>query len=488
VRALRPVGVRTHLLAAMTVLALASVAISAVIINHAVDRELADFSRRDLRFSASNAAELAESAYLEAGGWSQRPVRALRTIARARGDAVVVLGSDGRPVVGSPASAKDWADGERAAVVVHGRRVGTVIASHPRDGGVASAAKRLDRHLQGRMSGLLLTAGMFAGALALMLALLIALPVVRPLQRLTEAARRMGAGEIETRATGSGGGREMTRLAETMDRLASALRRQDELRRATAADVSHELRGALSGVLARVEALRHGLVADEQAALVRIETDAHRVRRLVDDVGRFAEAQRPALLVHKRPTDLDGIVHACVAGYADRCRALSITLTHRVGHARVEGDPERLAQVVDNLLSNALRYTDPGGRIAVTLAARGDEAVIEVADSGIGIAPEHVARIFDRFWRSPEARARAGEGSGVGLALLADLVRAHNGRVAVASEPGRGTAFSVFLPLAGAPAAPARRSAPTAVPELWRRRGDLAAGSIGAQPGVPLAG
>jgi len=480
------IGVRMHLLVAMIVLALASVVISAVVINHAVDSELADFSRRDLQFSAANAAELAASAYLEEGRWAARPVHALQTIARARGDAVVVLGADGRPVIGAPLSAGGWAVGEHAPVIVHGQRVGTVIASHPRDGGVTSAAKRLDRHLQGRMSGLLLTAGLFAGALALMLALIIALQFVRPLRRLTEAARRMGAGEIETRATGSGGGREMARLAETMDRLAAALRRQDELRRSTAADVSHELRGALSGVVGRVEALRHGLVEDEQAALLQIETDAHRVRRLVDDVGRFAEAQRPGLLVRKRPIDLDAIVHSCVAGYHDRCRALSIELTRRVSPARVVGDPERLAQVVDNLLSNAIRYTDPGGGVAVTLEERGAEAVIEVSDSGIGIAPEHVSRIFDRFWRSPEARARAAEGSGVGLALLSDLVRAHSGRVAVASEPGRGTTFSVFLPSAAPPATAARRATPVGVPDLWRRRGELT--PAGTQRDAPLAG
>jgi two-component system sensor histidine kinase BaeS len=486
VRPWRLLGVRAHLLAAMTLLALASVGISAAILNRAVDSELRDFSQRDLRSSASNAAEMAAIAYLEADGWSERPVRALRTVARARGEAVVVLGADGRPVVGSPASAAQWAEGERASILVRGRPVGTVIASHPRPGGVDSAAKRLDHHLQGRMNGLLLEAGMLAGAVALMLALLIALQVARPLHRLTEVARRMGAGEIETRATGSGGGREMTRLAQTMDRLAAALRRQDELRRATAADVTHELRGALVGINARVEALRHGLVDDEQAALAQIDGDAHRVRRLVDDVDRLAEAQRSGLLVRKRPIDLDAIVHATVAGYADRCRALSIALTHRVAAARVVGDPERLAQVLDNLLSNALRYTDPGGRVAVNLDVRGEDAVIEVADSGIGIAPEHVGRIFDRFWRSPEARARVAEGSGVGLALLSELVRVHDGRIAVSSAPGRGTTFSVVLPLSEPPAAPPRRSAPGAVPEMWRRRAELTA--AGAQPDVPFAG
>jgi len=480
----RPLGVRVHLVAAMMLIALASVVVAAVIINRAVDTELRDFAQRDLRFSATNAADMAASAYLEAGGWSERPVIALREIAEGRGDEVVVLGGDGRPVVGSPASATDWAAGERAPIVVEGRQVGTVIAHPARTGGVDSAAERLDRHLQDRMNGLLVEAGIVAGALALALALLIALYLARPLQRLTEVARRLGAGEMETRATGLGGGREVSRLAQTIDRLSLALRHQDELRRATVDDVTHELRGALTGVFSRVEALRHGLVADPDVTLAQIQGDAHRVRRLVDDVDRLAEAQRPGLLVRKRPIDLDTIVLACVAGYADRCRALSIELSHDVAPARVVGDPERLAQVVDNLLSNALRYTDAGGQVEVSLAVRDGEAVVEVADSGIGIEPGQLERIFDRFWRSPEARARTADGSGVGLALVSDLVRVHDGRVAVASEPGRGTRLSVALPLHLHFATLSRRPAGTAVPERWRRRGDVGA----PRPDAPVAG
>jgi two-component system sensor histidine kinase BaeS len=441
-----PFGVRVHLVAAMTVLAIASVLLSAVLVNRAVDSELRDFSQRDLRFSATNAAEMAASAYLEAGGWSERPVAALRTVARSRGDDVVVLGADGRPVVGSRASATGWSEGERASVIVRGRPVGTVIAGHARRGGVENAAQRLDHRLQARMSGLLLEAGLLAGGLAVLIGLLLALYLARPLQRLTEVARRIGAGEIETRATGAGGGREIARLALTLDRLAAALRRQDDVRRATADDVTHELRGALTGVFARVEAVRHGLVDDQDTALAQIQGDAHRVRRLIDDVAQLAEAQRSGLLIRKRTTDLDAIVHACVAGYTGRCRALSIELTHRIAPVRTIGDPERLAQVVDNLLSNALRYTDPGGTIAVRLEVRDGRAVVEVADTGIGIAPRDLDRVFDRFWRSADARARTADGSGVGLALVSDLVSAHDGRVTVASEPGRGTTFTVALP------------------------------------------
>jgi two-component system sensor histidine kinase BaeS len=474
VRARRPLGVRAHLLGAMVLLALASVAMTAMLVNRAVDSELGDFSRRDLRITAGNAADTAAAVYLEDRGWAERSVLAMRTVLRAHGEAIVVLGANGRPVPGSPSLTA--AGGQRATVLVHGHGVGTVIATPLRAAGVATPAQRLDRQLGRRMHGLLATAGIVAGSLALLLALLVALHVARPLQRLTEVARRIGAGEIETRATGSGGGREMTRLAHTMDRLAAALRRQDELRRATASDVTHELRGALVGVFARVEALRSGLVDDDHAVLHALDGDVRRLHRLVDDVDRLAEAQRPALLVSKRPIDLDEIVLASVARYADRCAACSVVVRERVARARVDGDPERLGQVVDNLLSNALRYTGEGGRIAVTLEARGADAVIEISDTGIGIAPEHLARIFDRFWRAPEARVAAAGGSGVGLALVAHLVRAHDGRVEVSSRPGHGSVFSVFVPLSHRRLATApvyRRGPAPAVPEPWHARGEI---------------
>src|SRR6185312_28460 len=201
----------------------------------------------------------------------------------------------------------------------------------------------------------------------------------------------------------------------------------------------------------------------------------------------------PALFLEKGPLALDDLVRERVSAHAEQFRARSIALTHAVAPARVVGDPERLGQAVDNLLSNALRYTDPGGRVTVTLDARGSEATVTVADTGVGIAPEYLGRVFDRFWRAPGARARAAEGSGVGLALVSELVRAHGGTVEVSSPPGDGTSFQVRLPLAGEPAnvAPAKprgilvdaisrgRDAVADVPGVPRGDVNTAAGAAG---------
>lgn len=434
---------RAHLVGAMIAVAVTGVAVTGLLVTRTVDAELAASSRRDLRLSALSTAQTAAAVYVEAGGWTPRSIRALHTVARSRGDAIVVLGANGRAVAGS--RARVTPGGVRAAVVVRGERVGTVVATHGDRVGV------VDRQLTEQIDTLLVRAALLAGALALLVALGVGLRMARPLQRLTDVAGRMEAGELESPSVGAGGSREMRKLARTMDRLAAALRRQDEVRRATAADVSHELRGALVGVFTRIDALQEGLVEDERTTFAQLERDARRLRRLVCDVHRLTEAQRPALFLDTVPIALDDLVRDRVAAHEDQFRARSIALACATAPARVVGDPERLAQVLDNLLSNALRYTDPGGRVVVRLDARGGDAVIAVADSGIGIAPEYLARVFDRFWRAPGSRARAAEGSGVGLAVVSELVRAHGGTVEVSSRPGDGTSFWVRLPRADGP-------------------------------------
>ncbi len=124
-----------------------------------------------------------------------------------------------------------------------------------------------------------------------------------------------------------------------------------------------------------------------------------------------------------------------------------ITLTAELESVICEIDPDSFRHVIDNLLSNALRYTDNGGKVNVSLCARGNEAVIEVADTGIGIAPEDLPNIFERFWRADESRARVTGGSGVGLAIVKASVEAHGGKIAVKSAKGEGTCFTVTLPI-----------------------------------------
>jgi len=445
----RPPALRTQVGVALVGLALASVALAGLLVQGAADRELRDFGRRDLQQTADRLAASARFAYVDADGWSPRRVRELALAERAEEHAVVVLDAHRRAVPGS--SARIPGAHRRAAVVVDGRRVGTVVVGHA-DGGLllvgrGRASRRLQAELEQATGARLLQSAAVAAALALLLAIGVVVRVTAPLQRVTAAARRMAHGELETRAGGAGGSRETRDLADTLDRLAAALRCQEELRRATAADVAHELRGALCGIVGRVEALQDGLI-DRDTMLDRVAAEARRLDRLVDDVRLLADAQRPGLLVHTRPVALDAIAAERLAAHAERFRRRGITLDGRLVPTHADGDPDRLAQVLDNLLTNALRYTDPGGAVSVAAEPRDGRAVLEVTDTGIGIAPEHLGRIFDRFWRGPDARGRAAEGSGVGLALVRDLVLAQRGGIDVASRRALGSTFTVELPLA----------------------------------------
>ena len=434
----RPLGMRVQLAAAMVALAVLSVAVAGLLIHRAADREVADFGRRDLQQTANRLAVEAGIRYREAGAWTARVVSDLITPETAEDHVVVLRDATGGELPGSARNIQP--DSRSAAVTVDGRRVGMVVVGHPGGGFLlvgGPAGQRLDAQLTGELDQRLLESAVVAAAVALLLGLLVAFRVTAPLERVTAVARRMVHGEIETRE-----------LAQTLDRLAAALRRQDELRRATGADVAHELRNAMVGVMGRLEALQDGVVQDEQATIARALRDARRVHRLVDDVVLLSEAQRPSVLVRTQPVGFDEIVSEQTAAHVDDFADRGIELTGSLTPALVDGDPGRLTQIVENLLSNAHRYTDPGGRVDVRLEIRREYAVLQVADTGIGIDPEMLGRVFDRFWRAPEARERVAEGSGVGLALVRDLVLAQEGRVDVQSRPGHGSTFSVSIPLA----------------------------------------
>ena len=278
---------------------------------------------------------------------------------------------------------------------------------------------------------------MLAGGLALVAAALVALPLARPLRRLTDGARRMEQGELDTRVDPAGGA-EMEQLAQALNRLAATLQREDELRREATEDLAHELRTPLTGIVSRIEAAQDGVLADEAANLEAMHAEALRLRQLTEDLDRLAEAQQPALLTARAPVDLAAVAAARADARAAAFSEKAIVLTRELSPAAVAGDESRLGQVVDNLLSNALRYSDPGGRVTVRTYAEGAYTVLQVADAGIGLAGDELAHVFERFWRSDESRARSRGGAGIGLAIVHELVRAHDATSTSPRGPARG--------------------------------------------------
>jgi signal transduction histidine kinase len=302
-----------------------------------------------------------------------------------------------------------------------------------------------DRQLRDRLNTLHTIAALVALAAGLIAALLLAAPLARPLRQLTEAARAIERGDLDVRVNPAGAP-EMATLARAFNRLAETLEREEQIRRAAAADVAHELRTPLAGIVSRIEAAQDGVLPDRGANLEAMHAEALRLAQLVDDLGKLADAEQPGLLVDKRLLDLAALVAERAGAQQDFFHAKGVQLDERLAPAQAYGDERRIGQIVDNLLSNALRYTEPGGSVRVQVAQHDRESTMEVSDSGIGIAGEELPHIFERFWRGERSRARKTGGAGIGLAIVRELVRAHDGRIDVHSKPGEGSRFTVTLP------------------------------------------
>jgi two-component system sensor histidine kinase BaeS len=439
---LRSLGLVPRLALAMGVVALLSVGIATVIVNRGADGRLEEFARDRLRASAMHGAELAAEFHRRDGGWSAAVTAELEHIARAGEVELELRDRDGRRVPGSP-RVPPGPDAESAPVEMDGRRVGRVLVAPKR----ALLLPR-DRELQDRLDRLHLVSGVLALGVGLLAAAILAASLARPLRRLTAYARRLELGRLGERAEVDGGGAEIDQLREALNHLSATLQREEELRRATVADVAHELRTPVSGILGRIEAAQDAVLSDERRNLEAMHAEARRLAKLIADLERLAHAERPGRTLEKRRIDLADLARVRARTFAERFAAAGIDFRREFDPAPVRGEPARLEQVIDNLLENALRYTDRGGSVELSVSRRGPHVVLEVADTGAGIEAEALPHVFERFWRADRSRSRTTGGAGVGLAIVRELVRAHDGRVVVESAPGEGSLFRVVLPAA----------------------------------------
>ncbi|MEO7058548.1 MAG: HAMP domain-containing sensor histidine kinase [Lapillicoccus sp.] len=259
---------------------------------------------------------------------------------------------------------------------------------------------------------------------------------------------RIGASQLHARVPVPATGDEVADLATTMNRMLERLQRSQQAQRQFVADASHELRSPIATLLGVVELLGPGEEVGWQELRPIVGSEAQRLSTLVDDLLLLSRADDGALTVVRDEVDLDDLV----AGEVRRLRGLGREKVEaRLVAARVVGDSGRLVQVVRNLLDNAARYAE--STVAVTLQARAGHALLFVDDDGPGIPAEDRERAFERFVRLDPSRDRGSGGAGLGLAIVREIVRAHDGRVSVETSPRGGTRFVVDLPLASDPSA-----------------------------------
>jgi signal transduction histidine kinase len=254
----------------------------------------------------------------------------------------------------------------------------------------------------------------------------------------------------------AGTGSEVGALARVFNEMIERIETAFSQQRRFLADTSHELRNPLTVIRGNLGLLRQDVDADNRViAALEAEAEAARMSRLVDSLLLLARADAGQEVQHS-PVRLDELVDQVVTRARTVADGRQLRLAGRAP-ATVRGDYDRLTQVLWNLVENALRYTPRGKAIELSLQRVGRKAVLVVADEGVGIAPEHLPHIFERFYRVDKARSRQSGGSGLGLAIVDYLVRTHGGTIEVTSVPGQGTRFTIRLPLADeAPAAAGR--------------------------------
>lgn len=305
---------------------------------------------------------------------------------------------------------------------------------------------------QALMQSLVVAATMAAVA-ALALSYVVSRQISNPIRRMLMATRRIGSGHYAERVVVSptNTGDELGQLAASFNDMASELEKTERRRVELVGDVAHELRTPISTLTGYLEGLLDGVVEPSPETWAKLHTESLRLRRLVDDLQELSRAEARQLSIRSERVSPVIIVNAARERveplYSEK--QLELLVTSPTGLPDVIADPDRAVQVLTNLLTNALRYTPAPGRVEVSVMRAGNMLAFEVRDTGVGIAPEHLPRIFERFYRVDKSRARTLGGSGIGLTISRALVEAMGGSIrAESAGSGKGSVFTFMLPIA----------------------------------------
>lgn len=301
----------------------------------------------------------------------------------------------------------------------------------------------------GRTGRVILIGLLLATIMALVLGLVLSRTLARPLRALIAATRAMAKGALGTQVDIRTKD-ELGELGSAFNTMSTDLARSLQLRRQMTADIAHDLRTPLSVILGYTEALNDGKFAGDPSIYAILHDEAQHLSRLIDDLRMLSLADAGELPLQRNVTPPRELLERAAAAHRVKAeqKGVQLTVAAPADLPRVEVDPERMQQVLGNLVSNALRYTPAGGEIALRGEVVDGQVTLRVQDSGSGIEPGDLPFIFERFYRGDRARnSNTGE-SGLGLPIAKSLVEMHKGVITVASQVGQGTTFTIFLPAA----------------------------------------
>jgi signal transduction histidine kinase len=440
-------SLRLRLLLATILVVLIAVSVTAFVASRRTTGEFQRYVERRSPMDDRRLAFFLARTYSTRQSWDDIQ-RDVEQVGQMSGQRIVVADANGKVVVDSEhklagkAVDPQWPP-PSAGILLGGKPVGFLYldpVTGPNEADVAflSAINRS-----------ILFGALIAGLAAVLVTLALSARILRPVERLTAAAQRMEKGDLAVRVPVDSAD-EIGQLAHAFNAMAGSLAQQEQLRRNMVSDVAHELRTPLTNLRGYLEAARDGLLAPDSALVDNLYEETMLLNRLVADLQELAQAEAGQLTLMRQPAPLAGIVEQAVAMLRPQAEPKRLTLGVDLPPdlPLVDVDPERVGQVLRNLLNNAVAHTPQGGQIGVAAVSGDREVAVSVRDTGTGIGPEDLPHVFDRFYRADRSRARQTGGAGLGLAIVKQLVVAHGGSITVESEPGRGSTFTFTLPIA----------------------------------------
>jgi two-component system sensor histidine kinase BaeS len=430
-----------RVVAAFVLVALAAVLVVALVEVTGAHSGLTRLSRSARQQLTDEVAIAAADAYSVRGTWAGADLRAVAEIGYAEGLRITIADASGALLTGPEPTSGHLSGAAQATrpVNYHGSRIGTVhvwfsrVADH-----VTDDAHRL-------VIEWVVIGGAVAMAVAVVAGTFVSHRLTRPLRRITEAAVRFARGEHDARAGGRGAPGALGSLAVAVDEMADTVVADADARARFVSDVRHELATPAAALQAGLEELRDGLLEPTPARLAGLHDQSVRLGRMISDLTAIDRDGPPRMTVEPGVLDLRSVVGEALDAKEPVLRAAGVGVERRLASVKVCGDRDRLVTVVDHLIDNAVRHAGPGVTLSVVTAARADRAQLVVCDNGRGIDAEDLAHVFERAYRG--RRAAAVPGSGLGLALVRQLVESHGGEVSIESAPGSGTSVTVSLPL-----------------------------------------
>ncbi len=394
-----------------------------------------------------------QSIYEENGRWPRRGETNLRDIGRNLNVDWVVLDNDNERV--ELASRPDLPRPQRESpeikaavpIEVDGNVVGRlVLLGAESNGAVAREVTQARQDFLANVQRGLIWAAVAVTAIALLIGFGIARSLVRPIQALTIASRNLADGNLEQRVQVQSQD-EIGQLAMAFNQMSRDLATSQKMRQQMTADIAHDLRTPLSVIRGHAEALMDGVLPPDQETFSIIHDESLRLNRLIEDLRTLSLAEAGELPLMIRPISPTDLIERTLLAHKPLADDKEITLESDIASNLpiIAVDADRIAQVLDNLVSNALRYTSAGGRVLLKVQKVGDKLWMTVDDDGEGISADALPHIFERFYRADSSRQRDGSGSGLGLAISRSIIQQHGGDITVTS--GNGTQFTIALPI-----------------------------------------